>query len=120
MCYAWTSQPTVKLSLTLTPLPLPLPPAAPVHTRSRAHLRSAFTESHAGNGGGVGVSFLLWDNVLNHDLRPAIPEQCPPRLATLLKRCWHKDRHARPDFEEVVETLRDPNLYEADLTCLSL
>jgi hypothetical protein len=33
--------------------------------------------------------------VSQHDYRPPLPEGCPPRLASLMQRCWHSDSDCR-------------------------
>jgi serine/threonine protein kinase len=39
-------------------------------------------------------------------LRPVIPPTCPAPLRNLLQRCWADDAKLRPDFKEIVESLR--------------
>ena len=38
--------------------------------------------------------------------RPNLPMECPPRLATLITRCWHPISHERPLFPEICRELR--------------
>lgn len=40
--------------------------------------------------------------VLNQDLRPTIPEWCPPAFGALIKKCIDKDPNARPTFENIL------------------
>eukprot|EP01029_Cantina_marsupialis_P011190 TRINITY_DN2507_c0_g5_i1.p1 TRINITY_DN2507_c0_g5~~TRINITY_DN2507_c0_g5_i1.p1 ORF type:complete len:1743 (+),score=567.30 TRINITY_DN2507_c0_g5_i1:97-5229(+) len=50
--------------------------------------------------------------VLNANLRPIIPSDCPPPLRELIQCCWHKDPEKRPTFAEIltllVELLEEP------------
>lgn len=39
-------------------------------------------------------------------LRPTLPADCPPRLATLIKKCWAVNPSERPDFVEICRDLR--------------
>ncbi|KAI5069934.1 hypothetical protein GOP47_0014277 [Adiantum capillus-veneris] len=39
-------------------------------------------------------------------LRPQIPEQTPPELSDLIKRCWHDNPSERPDFCEISSVLQ--------------
>ncbi|XP_002969519.2 serine/threonine-protein kinase HT1 [Selaginella moellendorffii] len=43
--------------------------------------------------------------VVNKNARPEVPRDCPSVLSQLMQRCWSLDPHARPDFEQLVETL---------------
>ncbi|GMH06590.1 hypothetical protein Nepgr_008430 [Nepenthes gracilis] len=43
--------------------------------------------------------------VVQKGLRPAIPKNTHPKLADLLKKCWHQDPIRRPDFSEILEIL---------------
>ncbi|CAM6041027.1 unnamed protein product [Sphagnum compactum] len=38
--------------------------------------------------------------------RPELPEGCPRRLASLIKRCWELEPRSRPDFPEICRELR--------------
>jgi serine/threonine protein kinase len=38
-------------------------------------------------------------------LRPELPERCPTRLASLIKRCWEHNPRERPDFPEICRQL---------------
>ena len=38
--------------------------------------------------------------------RPAIPEDCPKQLASLIQRCWDDDPHRRPSCAEVERRTR--------------
>jgi len=39
-------------------------------------------------------------------LRPKLPEDCPPKLAALIRRCWHPISQERPLFPEICKELR--------------
>ncbi len=39
-------------------------------------------------------------------LRPELPERCPTRLASLIRRCWEHNPRERPDFPEICRELR--------------
>jgi serine/threonine protein kinase len=39
-------------------------------------------------------------------LRPELPDGCPRRLASLIKRCWELEPRSRPDFPEICRELR--------------
>jgi hypothetical protein len=41
----------------------------------------------------------------NNGLRPEVPENCPKRIANLMRRCWHEDPNMRPPFDVVVSLL---------------
>ncbi|KAL4423545.1 hypothetical protein ABPG77_006568 [Micractinium sp. CCAP 211/92] len=43
--------------------------------------------------------------VTQRGVRPPVPEDCPPRLAALMQRCWDADPQARPDTGEVIREL---------------
>ncbi|EAY13046.1 TKL family protein kinase [Trichomonas vaginalis G3] len=47
--------------------------------------------------------------VLANDLRPEIPENSPPRLASLIKKCWDRNPDARPSFDRIVSELQQGN-----------
>lgn len=38
--------------------------------------------------------------------RPQLPATCPPRLASLLKKCWDEEPQRRPGFSEICKELR--------------
>ncbi|GAB4848413.1 Serine/threonine-protein kinase sty17 [Ancistrocladus abbreviatus] len=44
--------------------------------------------------------------VVQKGLRPAIPANSHPKLADLLKRCWHQDPCQRPNFSEIILILQ--------------
>ncbi|XP_071715465.1 serine/threonine-protein kinase STY46-like [Rutidosis leptorrhynchoides] len=44
--------------------------------------------------------------VVQKGLRPTIPKNTPPKLAELLDKCWQQDPSLRPDFSEIIETLK--------------
>jgi serine/threonine protein kinase len=39
-------------------------------------------------------------------LRPVLPDECPRRLVSLIKRCWQYEPCERPDFTEICNELR--------------
>jgi serine/threonine protein kinase len=48
-------------------------------------------------------------DLLNHirgGLRPELPDGCPRRLASLIKRCWEFEPLSRPDFPDICRELR--------------
>jgi len=45
--------------------------------------------------------------VLNHGLRPPMPDWPPARFQALVRRCWDTNPAARPDFLEVIELLEE-------------
>ncbi|GJP39541.1 hypothetical protein CLOM_g23903 [Closterium sp. NIES-68] len=45
-------------------------------------------------------------STVNQGLRPDIPSCCPPQLADLMRRCWHREPGRRPDMSEVVRKLK--------------
>ena len=40
------------------------------------------------------------------DLRPEIPSECPDHLAVLMRQCWHVDELVRPNFKDLLNTVR--------------
>lgn len=47
--------------------------------------------------------------------RPVIPEDCPPRLADLIMRCWREDPKGRPGVDELIKELDE--LIEVSTMC---
>ncbi|MES2217099.1 MAG: protein kinase [Pseudomonadota bacterium] len=47
--------------------------------------------------------------------REEIPLDCPPKLASLIKRCWEQDAKKRPSAEEVVQSLTSEAQDASDL-----
>lgn len=43
--------------------------------------------------------------VLTKQLRPSIPDSCPPAYSQLIQECWHQDPSNRPSFREILERL---------------
>jgi Ran GTPase-activating protein (RanGAP) involved in mRNA processing and transport len=39
--------------------------------------------------------------------REEVPEDCPPKIASLIRFCWHKDVKKRPEAGRVVEYMKD-------------
>ncbi|KAG0559120.1 hypothetical protein KC19_10G080500 [Ceratodon purpureus] len=48
---------------------------------------------------------LLKDHVINHDLRPKIPEYVEVWARNLLNGCWQRDPRARPSIGEILDIL---------------
>nr|CCA23310.1 protein kinase putative [Albugo laibachii Nc14]CCA24354.1 protein kinase putative [Albugo laibachii Nc14] len=44
--------------------------------------------------------------VLNRNLRPSIPRDCPPFFARLMKSCWNRQPELRPSFPHIVSAFR--------------
>lgn len=40
------------------------------------------------------------------DERPALPSNCPPCLASMIKKCWRKEPKERPSFADICRELR--------------
>ncbi|KAJ0398555.1 hypothetical protein P43SY_003384 [Pythium insidiosum] len=47
--------------------------------------------------------------VLNNNLRPTIPEDCPPLFKRLMTMCWATSPEKRPTFEQILEFLHSHN-----------
>lgn len=45
--------------------------------------------------------------ICDEHFRPPIPAHCPPRLSSLIQRCWTHDPPARPTFVEIINELND-------------
>ncbi|XP_074294468.1 serine/threonine-protein kinase STY46-like isoform X2 [Silene latifolia] len=43
--------------------------------------------------------------VVQKGVRPAIPNDTNPKIAALLRRCWHQDPNLRPEFSEIIKIL---------------
>lgn len=43
--------------------------------------------------------------VVNKNLRPAIPEDCPPAMRALIEQCWSLQPDKRPEFWHIVKVL---------------
>ena len=43
--------------------------------------------------------------VLEKNLRPAIPSDCPKSFAALIESCWQANPNNRPDFPQIVDKL---------------
>lgn len=55
--------------------------------------------------------------VVNKNLRPTIPDDCPSALRHLMVQCWNANPERRPNFYQIVKTLEDldhPSLEEAE------
>ncbi|PON61406.1 Serine/threonine protein kinase [Trema orientale] len=50
--------------------------------------------------------------VVNKNLRPAIPANCPPAMRALIEQCWSLQPDKRPEFWQVVKVLEE---FEASL-----
>lgn len=47
--------------------------------------------------------------VLTNDARPEIPDNTPPRLADLIRKCWDRSPEIRPSFNRIVTELQTGN-----------
>ena len=47
----------------------------------------------------------FYRRVCHRDERPKIPNDTPPALASILKRCWDADVTKRPEFGEIIPIL---------------
>ena len=45
--------------------------------------------------------------VKENNIRPLIPQNCPPRLAKLIEACWDQIPEKRPDFTSIVTILKE-------------
>nr|XP_027103265.1 serine/threonine-protein kinase HT1-like [Coffea arabica] len=43
--------------------------------------------------------------VLNKDLRPTVPQRCPPAMRELIVQCWSSNPGKRPEFWQIVKVL---------------
>jgi hypothetical protein len=48
--------------------------------------------------------------VLNNDLRPAIPKKTPDAFVRLMKKCWDRDPSRRPSFKDIIKDLQTMKL----------
>ncbi|KAH9626362.1 hypothetical protein KSS87_010056 [Heliosperma pusillum] len=48
---------------------------------------------------------VLWELLTGKGVRPAIPNDTNPKIAALLKRCWHQEPNLRPEFSEIIKIL---------------
>lgn len=46
--------------------------------------------------------------ITDENLRPVIPETCPPLLRSLIEACWQADPKLRPSFHKIIPLLSDP------------
>jgi len=44
-------------------------------------------------------------SIVTRDLRPALPDTCPPELKVMIAECWAKDRATRPSFGVIATRL---------------
>ncbi|KAM7500683.1 hypothetical protein LguiA_025097 [Lonicera macranthoides] len=52
--------------------------------------------------------------VVNKNLRPTIPRDCPPAMRALIEQCWSLQPEKRPEFWQVVKVLEQ---FESSLAC---
>ncbi|MCL7030733.1 hypothetical protein MKW94_004633 [Papaver nudicaule] len=52
--------------------------------------------------------------VVNKNLRPRIPEDCPPALGAIIEQCWAVNADKRPEFWQIVKVLEQ---FEVSLAC---
>lgn len=45
--------------------------------------------------------------VVNKNLRPPLPDDCPSALRNLMEQCWNSSPERRPNFYQIVQTLED-------------
>jgi serine/threonine protein kinase len=48
----------------------------------------------------------LFKRITVDRLRPELPDECPSRLASLIRRCWEHDPRERPNLPEIWRELR--------------
>ena len=60
-------------------------------------------------------NYFAITNAIVKGKRPTIPDECPAKLAELIKRCWSGDRKERPPISEIIHILKSmiPNLGSA-------
>jgi serine/threonine protein kinase len=49
--------------------------------------------------------FAIKDAIIEQGLRPSIPAECPPGLASLIQHCWQGKPEDRPSLDLIVEQL---------------
>jgi len=67
--------------------------------------------------------FQIIIQVAKSDLRPTIPENCPPHLVAVIKSCWNPDPDKRPDASQVLKAVtalqieynRDPQAWDSTI-----
>lgn len=52
--------------------------------------------------------------VVNKNLRPAIPGDCPPAMRALIEQCWSLQPEKRPEFWQIVKVLEQ---FDTSLAC---
>ncbi|PIN19326.1 Tyrosine kinase [Handroanthus impetiginosus] len=52
--------------------------------------------------------------VVNKNLRPSVPEDCPPVMKALIEQCWSLQPDKRPEFWQIVRVLEE---FDASLAC---
>ncbi|KAI3991971.1 hypothetical protein MKX01_012916 [Papaver californicum] len=52
--------------------------------------------------------------VVNKNLRPRIPEDCPPALGAIIEQCWAVNADRRPEFWQIVKVLEQ---FELSVAC---
>ncbi|KAI3818734.1 hypothetical protein L1987_12551 [Smallanthus sonchifolius] len=45
--------------------------------------------------------------VVHKNLRPSIPDNCPPAMRALIEQCWSRNPEKRPEFWQVVKVLEE-------------
>ncbi|XP_051135784.1 serine/threonine/tyrosine-protein kinase HT1-like [Andrographis paniculata] len=45
--------------------------------------------------------------VVNKNLRPAVPQDCPPAMKALIEQCWSLQPDKRPEFWQIVKVLEE-------------
>jgi len=46
-------------------------------------------------------------DLVERQVRPPIPDDCPPPWSDLIKKCWNQSPQLRPSFEDINRTLVD-------------
>ncbi|RZC52873.1 hypothetical protein C5167_021298 [Papaver somniferum] len=52
--------------------------------------------------------------VVNKNLRPRIPEDCPPALGAIIEQCWAVNADTRPEFWQIIKVLEQ---FELSVAC---
>jgi len=53
----------------------------------------------------ISFDFQIIIQTSQNGLRPTVPPECPPVIASLIQRCWHADPDSRPSCAEILKTL---------------
>lgn len=72
-----------------------------VNTTLKQEYQAPFEEFH------FSMDMQILYAVSSRDLRPTLPESCPPEIVSFLNNCWSKTPEERPDFPTIVSQLHD-------------